>query len=59
MTKTYNELTLEERIITFNNWQAMAEKDDALKPFEYFEDYDDEQRILDMDFDAETLECLG
>lgn len=59
MIKTYVELTMEERIQTFNNYQALCKEDINLIPCENFEEYDDEQIDLDFDFDAETLECLG
>lgn len=59
MIKTYLELTEDEKRKTFENYQKLCEEDDSYVPFADFEDYDDEQRFLDLDFDAETLECLG
>ena len=57
--KSYSELSREERLITFENYQQLCREDDSYTAFDSFEEYDDEQMFIDMDFDAETLECLG
>lgn len=57
--KTYNELSQAEKKQTFENWQNFCIKENNDGQFESFADYDMEQKILDLDFDAETLECLG
>ena len=59
MIKTYKELTKEERLKTFYNHQELCKTDVCVIPFEDFHDYDCEQMILNMEFDAKTLECLG
>ena len=59
MIKTYRELTLGERIKTYENYQKLCEEDPDIVPFNSFDDYDEEQRFLDFDFDADSLECLG
>lgn len=57
--KTYKQLTAEERMKTYENWQALCEADEDYTPFASFEEYDAEQEMLDLDFCADTLECLG
>ena len=57
--KTYRELSAEEQRKTFDNYQTLCEQHPELIPFASFEEYHNEQCILDMDFDANTLECLG
>lgn len=57
--KTYKQLTAEERMKTYENWQALCEADEDYTPFASFEEYDAEQEMLDFDFDADTLDCLG
>lgn len=59
MIKEYKELTLKEKIITYNNYQDLCNKYEEFIPFENFEEYDEEQMFLNMDFDSKTLECLG
>lgn len=56
--KRYSELTMGERQKTFKNWQARCLEANI---FYYctFGEYDEEQLILDLTFDAKTLECLG
>lgn len=56
---TYRQLTVEERIVTFERYQALCEEFDEYVPFSSFEEYDAEQEQLDLDFDADTLDCLG
>ena len=56
---TYRQLTVEERIATFERYQALCEADEDYTPFASFEEYDAEQEMLDFDFDADTLDCLG
>lgn len=57
--KTYRELNADEQRKTFDNYQSLCEQHPELTPFTSFEEYDKEQRNLDLDFDADTLECLG
>lgn len=59
LTKTYKELNKEEQLQTYNNYQSFCKTDSSPEPFENFEAYDYEQKILNMDFDVKTLECLG
>ena len=59
MAKTYRELSADEQRKTFDNYQSMCEQHPEMIPFASFEEYDKEQRDLDFDFDADTLECLG
>lgn len=54
--KTYRELTREERLITMENYHRAVPEEDW---FESFEEYDEENEFLDMEFDSDTLECLG
>ena len=56
--KRYSELTMSERQKTFKNWQALCLEANV---FHYctFGEYDEEQLLLDLTFDARTLECLG
>ena len=56
--KTYSELTMSERVKTFENWQAICLEED-IPPYENFEEYDKEQLLMDLTFDAKTLECIG
>ena len=56
--KRYSELTMGERLITFENWQAICLEED-IPPYDSFEEYDKEQLLLDLTFDVETLECIG
>ena len=56
--KHYGELTIGERLKTFENWQAICLEED-IPSYESFEEYDKEQLLLDLMFDAKTLECLG
>lgn len=57
--KTYRELSADEQRKTFDNYQSMCGQHPEMIPFASFEEYDREQRFLDMTFDADTLECLG
>lgn len=57
--KTYRELSAQEQRKTFDNYQSLCEQHPEMIPFASFEEYDKEQRDLDFDFDADTLECLG
>lgn len=59
MIKTYRELIKEERLKTFSNYQEVCKRDVGIIPYEDFNEYDCEQMFLNMDFDTETLECLG
>ena len=56
--KRYSELTMSERQKTFKRWQARCLEAGV---FQYisFGEYDEEQLILDLTFDAKTLECIG
>lgn len=56
--KRYSELSMSERQKTFKNWQARCLEANI---FDYctFGEYDEEQLLLDLNFDARTLECLG
>ena len=56
---TYRQLTVAERIATFENYQALCEEYEEYTPFANFAEYDAEQEMLDFDFDADTLDCLG
>ena len=56
--KRYSELTMSERVKTFENWQAICMEED-IPPYESFDEYDKEQLLLDLTFDAKTLECIG
>ena len=56
--KTYSELTVSERLITFENWQAICLEED-IPQYDNFAEYDKEQLLLDLTFDAKTLECIG
>lgn len=57
--KTYRELSVEEQRKTFDDYQDLCKLHPEMIPFTSFEEYDEEQRMLDLDFDADTLECLG
>lgn len=57
--KTYTELTAEEKRQTYDNWQALCVEYGELTLCGSFEEYDKEQRLLDLTFDEETLECIG
>lgn len=59
MGKTYRELSAEEKRKTFDNYQGLCETHKEMIQFASFEEYDKEQHILNMEFDADTLECLG
>lgn len=59
MIKTYNELTKYERKKTFIAFQELCDLHPEIVPYDDFVEYDKEQSLLDMNFDAETLECLG
>lgn len=59
MTKTYRQLTEEEKIKTYEEYQALCKLHREMVPFADFAEYDAEQKWLDLDFDADTLECLG
>lgn len=59
MVKTYKELNTAERLETFVKHQEICKKDDCVLPYKDFAEYDHEQEILNMDFDEQTLECLG
>jgi len=56
--KRYSELTMGERQKTFKNWQLRCLEANV---FHYctFGEYDEEQLLLDLTFDAKTLKCLG
>lgn len=56
--KLYSELTMSERQKTFKNWQALCLEADIF-PYSTFGEYDEEQLLLDLTFDAKTLECIG
>ena len=57
--KTYTELTAEEKMITYKNFEKLCREDKNIIPYDSFEEYDKEQSFLDFDFDETTLECLG
>lgn len=58
--KTYRELSAQEQRKTFDNYQSLCEQNpEIMQLFASFEEYDEAQRILDFEFDADTLECLG
>lgn len=59
MSKTYTELSEEQRKQTYKNYQELCKQDSNIIPFESWEEYDDEQKFIDLDFDENTLECLG
>lgn len=56
--KRYSELTMSERQKTFKTWQARCLEANIF-PYCTFGEYDEEQLLLDLTFDARTLECLG
>ena len=58
-TTTYRQLALEDRIATFEKYQALCEEYEEYVPFSSFEEYDAEQEMLNFEFDADTLDCLG
>lgn len=57
--KTYRNLTAAEQEQTYKNYVELCSADPSIIPFDNFNDYHNEQCLLDMDFDAATLECLG
>lgn len=57
--KSYRELSLEEKIKTYENYQNLCLEYSECIPYENFNEYDEEQNFLDMDFNENTLECLG
>ena len=60
MLINYRRLTREQKITTFENYQKLCEEDPDLMPFDSFQEYDEEQMFLDMDFDTEDhLRCCG
>lgn len=56
--KAYHELTMSERQKTFKNWQARCVEAGI---FDYctFGEYDEDQLLAGLTFDARTLKCLG
>ena len=59
MDKSYRELTLNEKIKTFNNYQELCKNDSDLIPYEDFKEYDEDNYFNNFDFDSDTLEFLG
>jgi hypothetical protein len=57
-TLTYRELTPNQQRVTYQNFVRIC-KQENYTAFGNFEEYHDEQIALDLDFDAETLECIG
>lgn len=58
-TLTYRQLSAAAQEETFVNWEVICLKHGYYDPEETFESYHEEQLLLDLNFDAETLECLG
>lgn len=59
MIVTYRQLSEEARRITFDKYNALCDDNPEFFRFGSFEEYDDEQELIDMSFDLETLECIG
>lgn len=57
-TVTYRQLTPEQQKETYANFVKICKEENYMS-FGNFEEYHDEQLALDLDFDAETLECIG
>lgn len=54
----YKELELGVKLGTYIEYRKKCKKDDTLKTYTDFKEYDKEQTEKNLDFDTETYKCL-
>lgn len=54
----YADMTIDKKLGTYVEYRKQCKKDDSLKQYTDFKEYDREQMEKNLDYDEKTFKCL-